>query len=384
MAATAASLVHEADAAAAAGDAPRARTLLARAVAMDAAVPEAWLKLAAMCRATGDPQAALGAVEGALAIAPLDFTALLLRASLLERLGDADAGEAYARALAQRPDTDPPAAMAATIAHAERRRDAHLAAREARLEAATACVALDPDEAARLARLRSNALRRTRPYHSEPSHFHYPGLREREFHDRAAFPFLDRLDAATDAIAAEFAVVAAAERKELVPYIQYAAHEPVRQWRQLNHSSAWSAIHLIKNGRAVAANARHCPRTVALLARIGQPSVPGCSPNAMFSLLAPGTTIPPHTGVANTRLVCHLPIVVPEGCWFRVGAQTRPWRRGEAFVFDDTIEHEAANPSAELRVVLIFDVWHPELSAAERDAVGRLIAADLGGGALPL
>ncbi|MFL6763879.1 MAG: aspartyl/asparaginyl beta-hydroxylase domain-containing protein, partial [Sphingomicrobium sp.] len=107
-----------------------------------------------------------------------------------------------------------------------------------------------------------------------------------------------------------------------------------------------------------------------------QPQVPGASPNAMFSLLAPKTRIPPHVGVSNARLVCHLPLVVPEGCWFRVGDETRLWERGKAFVFDDTIEHEAMNPSDELRVVFIFDVWHPDLSEDERGAVAALIGAD--------
>ncbi|MEO8411193.1 MAG: aspartyl/asparaginyl beta-hydroxylase domain-containing protein, partial [Propionivibrio sp.] len=63
-------------------------------------------------------------------------------------------------------------------------------------------------------------------------------------------------------------------------------------------------------------------------------------------------------------------------CWFRVGEQRRDWVRGEAFVFDDTIEHEAMNPSDELRVVLIFDVWNPELSPIERDGVAALIASE--------
>jgi aspartyl/asparaginyl beta-hydroxylase (cupin superfamily) len=94
----------------------------------------------------------------------------------------------------------------------------------------------------------------------------------------------------------------------------------------------------------------------------------------MFSLLAPGTRIPPHTGVANTRLVCHLPLIVPPGCGFRVGAETRQWEPGKAFVFDDTIEHEAWNDSAELRVVLIFDVWPWALGEAERRAVAAVMA----------
>jgi aspartyl/asparaginyl beta-hydroxylase (cupin superfamily) len=95
----------------------------------------------------------------------------------------------------------------------------------------------------------------------------------------------------------------------------------------------------------------------------------------MFSLLAPRTLIPPHVGINNARLVCHLPLIVPEGCWFRVGAETRCWRPGEAFIFDDTIEHEASNPSDDLRVVFIFDVWHPDLSPPERDAVAALIGS---------
>ncbi|HEV2866302.1 MAG TPA: aspartyl/asparaginyl beta-hydroxylase domain-containing protein, partial [Allosphingosinicella sp.] len=181
-------------------------------------------------------------------------------------------------------------------------------------------------------------------------------------------------EAATDAIAAEFEAVMSAERAELVPYIQYSADQPVRQWAGLNWNRAWTAIHLLLNGQRVGANARHCPVTLALLERIGQPHIAGRSPNAMFSLLAPRTRIPPHNGVANTRLVCHLPLIVPEHCWFRVGAETHPWKRGKAWIFDDTIEHEAANDSDQLRVVLIFDLWHPGLGEAERAAVAAVMA----------
>jgi len=148
------------------------------------------------------------------------------------------------------------------------------------------------------------------------------------------------------------------------------------QWQPLNHSNDWSALHLLKQGVAVERNAAQCPRTMEILSRLPQPRVAGASPNAMFSLLAPHTAIPPHVGVDNTRLVCHLPLVVPEGCWFRVGAETRFWREGEAFAFDDTMEHEALNPSNVLRVVLIFDAWHPGLSAVEREAVSAMIASE--------
>ena len=206
--------------------------------------------------------------------------------------------------------------------------------------------------------------------------FIIPGLVEREFHPRRLFPWLEQLENATAVIAAELTDVMAAERAELVPYIQYEEHQPLDAWRPLNRNKDWTAIHLWQNGRVIDANAVHCPRTMELLKGIEQPSIEGAGPNAMFSLLAPNTAIPAHVGVNNTRLVCHLPLIVPEGCWFRVGAETRAWRKGEAFVFDDTIEHEALNPTDQLRVVFIFDVWHPDLSEIEREAVTALVEAE--------
>jgi aspartyl/asparaginyl beta-hydroxylase (cupin superfamily) len=113
---------------------------------------------------------------------------------------------------------------------------------------------------------------------------------------------------------------------------------------------------------------------MAVLDQLPQPRIAGASPNAMFSLLAPNTKIPPHVGINNARLVCHLPLIVPEGCWFRVGGETRLWKTGEAFLFDDTIEHEAMNPTDQLRVVFIVDVWHPDLSPVEQEAIAALIA----------
>jgi aspartyl/asparaginyl beta-hydroxylase (cupin superfamily) len=115
---------------------------------------------------------------------------------------------------------------------------------------------------------------------------------------------------------------------------------------------------------------------MAVLDQLPQPRIAGASPNAMFSLLAPNTKIPPHVGINNARLVCHLPLIVPEGCWFRVGGETRLWKAGEAFVFDDTIEHEAMNPTDQLRVVFIVDVWHPDLSLVEQDAIAALIGCN--------
>ena len=374
------SIVAEADRAVASGDLSLAQKLLTRAAASPSADVDLFLKLAAVRKAAGQPRAALAAVEQALAQAPLDFVALVLRATLLDALGEAETGEAWSHALAQRPDGELPPSMTAALKAGERKRDEWRNAREARMTSgmASAEATADAETRARMVRFRTNVLRQTRPYHSESSGFHYPELVEREFHPRRLFPWLDRLEAATPEIAAELKAVMAAERAELVPYIQYADHQPLDAWRPLNNNRDWTAIHLWQNGRVIDANARYCPRTMALLNDIDQPHIGGAGPNAMFSLLAPNTAIPPHVGINNTRLVCHLPLVVPEGCWFRVGAETRNWHEGNAFVFDDTVEHEALNPTDQPRVVFIFDVWHPDLGDVERQAVTALVESEQG------
>jgi aspartyl/asparaginyl beta-hydroxylase (cupin superfamily) len=369
------SIEQAADRAAASGDFAGARAMLERAVDADGSSAGVWMKLSAMRKASGDAAGALAAVDRSLAIEPLDFSALLYRAVLLESLGDPSAGEAFGHALAVAPPEDQiPPAMQATVGRARSRWAAFQLSREDQLRRA-----VPPDlgrvDQQRAERFISNASQRTRHFHQEPTTFHYPGLPEIEFHDRADFPQLSALEAAAADIRSEFDALIAAEAAEMVPYIQYPDRVPLRQWKELNRNDKWTAIHLLQNGRRIEANARHCPRTMAVLDQLDQPQVPGASPNAMFSLLAPRTRIPPHTGVANTRLVCHLPLIVPPHCGFRVGATTREWRVGEPFVFDDTIEHEAWNDSEELRVVFICDLWPPALSASERDVVSAVIAA---------
>lgn len=368
----------EADAAAAKGELAEAAALIQAALDDTDLGPAVWLKLAGLRRALRQPRRALDAVHRALAHTPLDFVALAMRAGLLEKIEPDLAGEAWAEALAQRPSGELPPGLAVAVTQGEVLSAAWQAERERRYLSAmaTAEAAASPDEQWKIERFRSNVLRQTRVWHSEPTHFHYPGLAEREFHPREHFPWLAELEAATPDIRAEMQTALASQRAALVPYLDYRDHEALAQWKALNRNPDWTALHLIKQGKAMAANAELCPRTAALLARLPQPVIPGASPNAMFSLLAPHTTIPPHVGVNNARLVCHLPLVVPDGCWFRVGDETRYWHEGQAFVFDDTIEHEAANPTDQLRVVLIFDVWHPNLSPVEQQAVASLIGAE--------
>ena len=368
-------LEEQADRAAAAGQVDAARSLLERAVGAADAPIELWVKLSAMRKASGDLKGALQAIDQALALSPLNFPALLSRAVILDGLRHPDAGEAYGHALAQIDSEDSiPVQMIPAVQYARQRRDEYRRQLEKNLTTRLPS-SLSAVERGRVERFISNRSRSTRHYHQEPSDFHYPGLPEIEFHDRDLFPNIEVLEQATADIRAEFNALIAAEAAEMVPYVQYPDRVPLRQWRELNNNRDWTAIHLLKDGSPVEINARHCPRTMEAIGHMDQPRVPGASPVAMFSLLAPRTRIPAHTGVANTRLVCHLPLIVPPDCGFRVGASTREWRVGEAFVFDDSIEHEAWNDSDELRVVLIIDVWPPALGEAERQAVAAVIGS---------
>lgn len=362
-------LEQRADAAAAQGNFHEALRLLNDLIGSSPTLP-LHLKAAAMNRALGSEEGAIAAIDRALALSPLDFTALLMRATALyNRDGAEAAGEAYARALAQAPSPAPPH-LAPILAVARARHRAWQEGQRDRMRRA-AGAHLD----ARVAAMIDAAVRLSTPDRDGPTHYCYPGLGDTTFHPREAFGWIAALEARTEQIADELAALLAARDALCDPYIRYPDSAPVAEWQELNHNRDWSAIHLIDHGRTVDENARRCPATMAALSLLPQPRIPGIGPNAMFSLLAAHTHIPPHHGIANTRLVCHLPLVVPAGCWFRVGDHRREWVRGQAWVFDDTIEHEAMNPTDHLRVVLIADIWHPALDAATREAVGAVMAA---------
>ncbi|MBB5661242.1 aspartyl/asparaginyl beta-hydroxylase domain-containing protein [Brevundimonas halotolerans] len=218
------------------------------------------------------------------------------------------------------------------------------------------------------------ALGRRALYMPQPKAFYYPELPASQFYPRADFPWLDGVEAATDAMLAELNGVLGKENESFSPYVQTMPNMPKRPGDLLIDSMDWSACFLWRDGRETAYAAR-CPQTMAALADAPLCRIRGRSPQVMFSQLKAGARIPAHHGYVNTRLVCHVPLIVPEGCRFRVGNDTRHWQRGEAWVFDDTIEHEAMNDSASDRVILIFDIWHPALSEEERHLVGTLLEA---------
>jgi aspartate beta-hydroxylase len=341
---------------------------------------QAALTLAMGRRAAGDLAGAVAAIDEALALNPYHFVALLSKAALIERMdGERTAAALYKNALMVAPPEDemPPPLRAPT----ERGRQVvarTLAALEAHLKARTDTVqAGEVSEAARRRFDESVGIYagRTRVYTQEPLLLHYPRLPAIPFYDRGLFPWFAEVEAATDMIRGELQVALAAAKDDFAPYIAYPKGTPVNQWGELNHSPRWSSLHLWRDGARQAAACALCPKTTALMERLPLANQPGFAPTVMFSALDAHTHIPAHTGSTNVRLLCHLPLILPGPARFRVGNETREWKMGEAWVFDDTIEHEAWNDADELRVIMIFDVWNPFLDPGERDLVSALLQA---------
>lgn len=372
-------LVPSAQQAMAAGDWARAGSLLGEAVVANPSSISAWLNLAAVKRQLSDFDGAFAAIREVLRRDSRNFHALLMSGNLLEKLNlGTEAAEAYGAALANAPPEqhlDNVTQMAVKRARAVRAAFAQQAGSFIREQIATSEAKCSAAERRRIDAFIGTTLRAQQRYQQNPSHYYYPGLPSIEFYERHEFPWLADFEAATPAIQAELATIVREDAAGFTPYIHYPDHAPLDQWRELNHNPRWSSFHFFEKGERIEDHCRRAPHVMAAIAKLPQPHLPMRSPAAMFSVLQPKTHIPPHTGVSNFRLVVHLPLVVPPRCSFRVGAQTREWRVGEAWVFDDTIEHEAANDSDQVRTIFICDIWNPRLSPEERQVIAEVLAA---------
>jgi aspartate beta-hydroxylase len=365
------------------GDPRLARRLFEAIVAAGADDASACVALALACRATGDGPAALAAVDRALRHEPRNVRALVCKGDLLEETGDSRSASAfYLRAVTLARGAGPvPEDLRADVARAEARCNAVATRLEEGLRARLAAQGLDEGGAS--ARFRQSLdilFGRKAVFHQQPRYYYFPGLPQIQFYDRQAFPWMDRVEAATPAIREELeAVMATGEG--FAPYVQSDPKRPRKEQDGLLDNADWSAFYLWKNGEAVPSHVARCPRTMEALAEVPLARVPNRSPSILFSRLRPGARIPPHNGLVNTRLICHLPLIVPPACGFRVGNETREWVEGKAWAFDDTIEHEAWNGSDRTRVILLFEVWRPELDEQERALVTAMFEAiDAAGG----
>ncbi len=339
-----------------------------------------WVALALVRQAFGDPDGMAAALDAALKLEPQNVRALLMKGDIFAAAGDRRAAVSfYGAALDLVPDTEglPPEA----VSEIDRVRGAQARLNEAlHADLTQGLMARGYDPATASARfiesLELLAGRKTR-YIQEPRSYFFPGLPTIQFYTREDFPWLDAIEAASGDILAELMALMADGPEIFSPYIEAEANRPATE-ADLLENDDWSACYLWRDGAPVAEIASRCPKTMAALEHAPLERIAGRSPFALFSKLTPGAVIAPHTGFHNSRLVCHLPLIAPKGCWFRVGNETRTWEPGKAFVFDDTIEHEARNESDQTRIVLIFNIWRPELTDAERGLVAGLMEGIVG------
>ena len=345
---------------------------------IDGSDPQQWISLAIAYRKLQNIDGEQLAVQQALVADPMDMLALIMKADLHSRLGEThQAALAYGSVVKVAPPMERIHPNLRPSVEFAMQYKANYDQEHGKFLDDFLAPVYKELSGEKLDRFRDSVdimVGRKKRYDSQSLIYHYPNLAPIEFFDRKSFPWLADIENGTEQILTEFMHVLG-EEEGFTPYLEYTAGVPMGQLAELNNSPDWSAYHLIKDGLVQESNAAKCPNTMQLLSLAPQPIQLGKTPSALFSLLKPHTHIRPHTGASNVRLLTHIPLIIPNDCRFRVGNQTREWIPGEGIVFDDTIEHEAWNHSDKLRVVMIFDIWHPDLSEAERHMITEVSKA---------
>eukprot|EP00096_Caligus_rogercresseyi_P005988 TRINITY_DN220_c0_g1_i7.p1 TRINITY_DN220_c0_g1~~TRINITY_DN220_c0_g1_i7.p1 ORF type:complete len:991 (-),score=350.14 TRINITY_DN220_c0_g1_i7:115-3087(-) len=131
-------------------------------------------------------------------------------------------------------------------------------------------------------------------------------------------------------------------------------------------SGLWKQFEIYRQGRKIKKNCAKTPFTCSLFEHF-PPARTNNRGQIKFSVMSTGTHVHAHSGPTNTRLRIHLPLLVPstatpDNLRLRVADGYHTWSEGQLLIFDDSFDHEVWNTSGEERMVLIFDIWHPEIS----------------------
>lgn len=364
------------------GDLKSSLELLTRAIRAKPERPVAYQNLAIVYKAQGELENALTAIDRALDLQPVFPVALIHKGSILEGFGQqVEAVRAYLKAWTYAPYFQEKRLSPQTPEHVRKllfqSADAINQARFELLDKAYAQLRaqFSPAELGRADQFANTYLGRTQAHYTHamqrPAYLYFPELQPRAFFEREEFSWVKELESATVGIRQE--LLALLQQPDLLePYVQLTVKDTA-QWQGLNHSPDWSSYHLYKGGERNATHCKRCPMTADVLEKLPLIHTPGQSPEAFFSILKPGTHIPPHHGLANFKIAVHLPLIVPGDCAIRVGNETHTWTEGQCLFFDDSFQHEAWNDSEELRAVLILEVWNPQLSDAEHQAVTAVL-----------
>ncbi len=369
------------------GDVVNACDYHRRAVVADPHASVLLVNLAKAQRAANDDEGELASLNKALRLEPRQMTALIRRAQLYERRdGSLEACRDWRALLALAGNIQNVSAELADI-----------------LDHARVCVeennrhyeaSVSDNLSSYLAHLTAGSRRRLSAFtdiyfgrravfSNQCAAFYFPFIPADEFFHQELFPWFEAISHQWQDVREEFFRLEADGLHDFEPYVSMPDNIPDNLWTPLNHSKRWNTLHLWRYGHRNERACQACPKTAALLDGLPLANLADRAPSAFFSILAPHTHIPPHTGVTNARAIIHLPLIVPPNCRFRVGGETRQWVEGEPFAFDDTIEHEAWNDSDSARAVLIFDVWNPHLSQEEIGFLQRFFEASAAFGVRP-
>ncbi len=208
----------------------------------------------------------------------------------------------------------------------------------------------------------------------QPQLFYIPGLSAEAFIPAHTLIWTRALEAVADSIVEEISAAMPALQGQARPYLEYTPALD-EAFPQLAGSLNWKSLDLYRNGVPNEPVIERFPVTLDALGEVPLYCLDEHPFEVFVSTLRPGQRISAHYGLSNHSLTVHLPLIVPQGCWLRVAQERIFWEPGQLVVFDDTFDHEAMNGSDRDRAVLIFSIWHPDLSAAERAAVQRSFKA---------
>ncbi|MGH8184598.1 MAG: aspartyl/asparaginyl beta-hydroxylase domain-containing protein [Rhodanobacteraceae bacterium] len=368
------------------GEFASAQRDLEHAARLEPTQPEIWKNIGIVSLAQHRDADALDAFDRALGLEPMHFAARLHRGAALEQLGRTEeATAAYYGALAAaqsrgkwRNDMTTPPGLRPAVKHAIAFVDAHQKR-----------IFLDLLQPLR-ERFGANSLERVehgieiylqeRPPNYPDARqyckfFYVPGLRTTPYYERELFPWQAELEKHTDTIREELRGVLD-QPIGVEPFLGTNDNKVLKEQNLLAGTrghAEWNSFFFHRHGEVFEQNARRCPRTTEILSAQPLVHIRGHAPEVLFSILTPGSHILKHHGVTNTRLVTHLPLIIPEDCAISVGGVEHAWQEGRCVTFDDTFEHEAWNRSDKVRAVMILDSWHPDLTDAERAAVALLV-----------
>jgi len=333
-----------------------------------------WLGKAYACRDLKDTPAMLEALDNSIALEPKNPRAYLIKATHFDELGDLTAASAfYGKAIGvSPPPAQTPADLQQELNRAKKRCTALTSEFSSHLTDQMApLLEKNSEEARRVMHSMDLITGKRQRYVSQPKNYYFPELSNIQFADPREFSWVNELESATKDIQGELLEILTG-KEAFSPYVTVEDTRPQSDPHGMLNNNEWSAFYLWKDGEIVSENAALCPKTMAALEKIPSAHIEGRSPNILFSKLKPNSKIPPHFGQINTRFICHLPLIIPEGCGFRVGNETREWQEGEVWIFDDTIEHEAWNNSDQDRYILLFEVWRPEITPTEQVLIEKM------------